>query len=265
MADSDRCDILGRSNAAVYRAVKRGDAERVFAAKVYSNDGQDPCRLEYELLKRLDHAVIPKVHAFYAGHRESAFVMDYAPGQNLEVLKRKGLLTVENVLHVGERTCAALAYAHGQHVYHHDVACDNIMFDAATGKVCLLDWNYACAADYSHQTPNVSGLSPSRWTTKAEQEQDLRDAPSHESLPCSENTTSLSWEQYGKPLYRAPAGEEGRIDEQDVYALGVVLQRGLKHLDVDSEVEAWLAMLLAPPPARVSAQVALDSLRALRR
>lgn len=275
--DFDKCDLVARSNASIYAVEKFHPTECRFAAKVYSNEGMDPCRLEYDLMKRMSHPNIPKALSFYEGQRESGFIMEFAPGRTLErIRERDGPLSLADAFRVAEGGLSALAYVHGFHIFHHDVSCDNIMFDADSGQVFLLDWNYAqdvlaSQTQASRVAHKAVGGDASRGADENAEENGAKRGEPGASEPttadsrpaASELTTTGSWDDYGKPLYRAPAGMEGRFDEQDVYAFGVLLQLVLP-AELPTEVQTWLSGFFLPPGERVTAAQALTTLTEIR-
>jgi tRNA A-37 threonylcarbamoyl transferase component Bud32 len=270
MVDYERLELLGRSNAEVFKVrCRKTDALR--AVKVYSNDGQDPCKQEYEILQSMDHPSIPKVYQFYRGVRNSSFIMDFIPGATLEVARKGGQLSLADFMRVMEQLLVVLAHIHGLGLLHRDVSCDNLLYDPATGMLTLIDWNVA--REYTH--PDDDELDTAR-TLRAHspthakrngQELASHVAPDEDadasSTDLAESDCASDFSEYGKPSYREPIGCEGSPSQRDMYAAGVVL-RMLRPSDPPPAVARVLAGLISEPQIRLSAQEALDQLNASR-
>jgi len=264
LADYERMDMIGRSNAEVFR-VRCRYSGAVRAVKVYSNDGDDPCKQEYQILQTLDHPGIPKVHQFYRGVRNSAFVMDFVEGTNLEAARRSGPLTLANFLKVAQGLLTVLSYVHSNGLAHRDISCDNVMFDPATGKLSVIDWNiareYMTTCDGERTVRTVRAHSPTNKRRSAGEELAGSDCTDTNS-PCAPLSPCSDFSDYGKPSYREPTEWEAVSlpDGRDLYAAGVVLRmlsRGLP-----GPLERVVQGLLAEPSSRFTAEAALKCLDA---
>jgi hypothetical protein len=74
--------------------------------------------------------------------------MELLEGETLENrLRREGKLPASEVIRIGREVAAGLAAAHAQDLIHRDVTPANILLERATGKVKLVDFGLARAAD----------------------------------------------------------------------------------------------------------------------
>jgi serine/threonine protein kinase len=149
---------LGRgSMGAVYRAHDPQD-DRVVAIKTLAWGGEldDPATIEaharflaeLQTARRLDHPDIVNLHAAGEEHGVAYLVMEFAPGESLDVHARaERLLPAHDVLHIAARVADALAYAHRQGVLHRDIKPANVIFHRSTGSVKVTDFGVARLLD----------------------------------------------------------------------------------------------------------------------
>jgi serine/threonine protein kinase len=112
--------------------------------------------------------------------------MEYVDGTTLkEILKRRGQVSANGVVHVGLQLCEALQYAHGQKVVHRDMKTANAMW-TRDKKAKIMDFGLAKVVE------------------------EVRN-----------HTTLIS----GTPYYMSPEQTLGRnVDHRtDIYSLGVTL------------------------------------------
>jgi serine/threonine protein kinase len=269
-ADYERLELIGRSNAAVYkmRCRKTGDLR---AAKVCKVDGIDPSKLEYRIMQSFAHPAIPTVFEFYRGTMASAFIMEYIDGgQTLEQLTAEGPLPRADCLRVIHELLEALAYVHEKGVIHFDICLDNIMYIPEDGRLCLIDWNIARKAAPKSNTPmnmttvfDVTPDEPSTENQLSALTKKLMARRNSDQWSVLSSVESLDCGDYGRKGYRAPPMQEGSAFEQDVYATGVVLKKICTPANCPPEVLDVVQGLLAPPGERSSAQAALDGFDAV--
>lgn len=117
--------------AKVFDPVQRNDAHRGVAA------GQ--ARREMQLLDRLVHEHLVRLHDVVPTGGTSALIMDYAAGGSLAALVgTRGQLPVGEVVTILTPIAQCLAYLHGQGITHSDVAPGNVLF-TELGKPLLSD------------------------------------------------------------------------------------------------------------------------------
>ncbi|MDO4329639.1 MAG: protein kinase [Lachnospiraceae bacterium] len=105
-------------------------------------------RAEADILKGLKHENLPKVLDFFEDHGKVYTVIDFIEGVSLsEALKQYGWFDQKAVLSWARQLARAVAYLHSQKppIIHSDIKPGNVMWDAGSGKVCLIDFNISLA------------------------------------------------------------------------------------------------------------------------
>jgi tetratricopeptide (TPR) repeat protein/tRNA A-37 threonylcarbamoyl transferase component Bud32 len=178
----------------VYRAFD-ATAKRRVALKVLRGDASEDMaarfRREAESIARLRHPAIVCVHDSGIDRGARWFTMDLIEGEDLEKALETKKLSREKFIALAADVADGLEHAHERGIIHRDVKPQNVLFEHATRTAKLTDFGLA------------HDLARSRLTEDGE--------------------------LIGTPLYMAPEQLEGHeIDRRtDVYALGVMLYRGL--------------------------------------
>ena len=98
---------------------------------------------EIKILKRLNH---PNIVKYYGGGTEKNqryYAMQFINGGSLyDVIKRRGRLSWEQVIHVGRQVCSALEHAHNAGIIHRDLKPANL-FLSTKGRLMLGDFGIA--------------------------------------------------------------------------------------------------------------------------
>ncbi|MHA7173533.1 serine/threonine-protein kinase [Arthrobacter monumenti] len=129
LASSDRTG--GLFAAKVFNPVGRNDAPGGVAA------GQ--ARREMQLMDRLGHEHLVRLHDVLESGGTTTLIMDYAAGGSLAALVgTRGQLPVGEVVTILTPIAQCLAYLHGQGITHSDVAPGNVLF-TELGKPLLSD------------------------------------------------------------------------------------------------------------------------------
>lgn len=164
----------------------------------------------------LAHPHIVPIHHVEEHDGLSFYVMSYVEGETLgERVRRLGPLPADEVMRVVQEVAWALGHAHAHGVIHRDVKPDNVLLEAATGRVLVTDFGIARVLESVTTTP---------------------DGP------------------IGTPLYVSPeVAQGGRGDgRSDLYSLGItawVAATGHPPFTAASPGALLLAHLHTQPPA----------------
>ncbi len=188
--------LLGKGGfGAVYLVREWHNTGALFALKeVINTNKHERDRFEGELLKKLEHRALPRVHDAYRVFDDrddrTYLLMDYIKGANLEVLRLEqpqARIPLSQVLTIMAPIVDAVAYLHKQNppIIHRDIKPENIIVPAASNEAVLVD--FGLAKEYV----------PDRTTTII---------------------------RHGTPGYAAPEQYVGGTDPRtDVYGLGATL------------------------------------------
>jgi eukaryotic-like serine/threonine-protein kinase len=200
---------------AVYRATqskpKRQVALKLIRQGVLSSKSIRRFDLEAEILGRLDHPNIAKIHEAGIDSTTGSpyFAMEYVAGQELGPYILEHKPTFRERLELFVKLCDAIQHAHAKGVIHRDLKPANVLIDA-DGEPKVLDFGVARATDSTSQ-----------------------------AMTLQTNVGQL----IGTLYYMSPeqaTGDTLNLDiRSDVYALGVVLFEVLTgHLPYDLEEKA---------------------------
>src|SRR6266705_6443 len=105
-------------------------------------------RQEAKALARLQDPAILAIHFTGDGEGLVYYVMPFVEGESLaERLRRRGPYTADEALKIAEPILQALSHAHTQGIEHRDITPDNVMVEAKSGRVLLLDFGIAKLLD----------------------------------------------------------------------------------------------------------------------
>jgi serine/threonine-protein kinase len=197
----------------VYRATFAKSGQRV-ALKVMiaglgtSATAQARFEREGEILKQLNHPNIVRLFGVGRSHGTRYYAMEYIEGEPLDkVMLRRGKLTWEEVVALGQQICAALQHAHEQGIIHRDLKPSNLLM-LPEGTIKLTDFGIAKDLDVTQLT----------------------------AVNCTVGTAA----------YMSPEqcrGDKGMTFKSDLYSLGVVLYEfltGKKPFQAQAPMEMFL-------------------------
>lgn len=137
--------LLGEGGmGAVYKAVEV-ELERVVAVKllhedVIDRDARQRFEREARILSTLEHPNILRFYRFGSWHDRPYIAMEYFEGQSLIAVLRTAHLTCERFFRIADQVCDAMQYAHSRGIIHRDITPSNIMLDAESDRVKLIDF-----------------------------------------------------------------------------------------------------------------------------
>src|SRR5438552_508203 len=129
-------------------------AVKVMAPGLGSTSASATDRFEREakILKQLNHPNIVKLFGVGKHHGTRYLAMEYIDGESLDhVMARRGRMTWEEVVTLGQQLCAALQHAHEKGIVHRDLKPSNIMV-LRDGTLKLTDFGIALDADITRLT-----------------------------------------------------------------------------------------------------------------
>ena len=201
--------LLGRGGMGAVYLARQSRPRRTVAVKVLlpsivleqrpRNEFLARFRREADAIAALDHINIMPVYEYGEQGDIAYLVMPYVMGGTLrDVLEKRSVLTLEEVLPIIEQAAAALDTAHAQSIVHRDLKPGNILFHA-DGRILLADFGLAKVLSDVNEQEGSNGHLTSAGTI------------------------------VGTPEYLSPEqGTGDKIDYRtDVYSLGVVLYQML--------------------------------------
>jgi serine/threonine protein kinase len=214
---------------AIHRATRRKVAIKVMRDGLLASP-RDRARFEREIqiLGQLKHPGIVAIHDSGTVGPWSFHVMDYVPGQPLDVFLASKGLSVKQTLQLFKEICEAINVAHLRGIIHRDIKPSNIRVDPA-GSPRVLDFGLAKVSEFDV----IADQSPQMMTVTGQ------------------FVGSLPW--------ASPEQAEGapeKIDiRTDVYSLGVMLYQmltGRFPYEVAGNMRDVLGHIMHDPPLRPS-------------
>src|SRR5260221_7326074 len=104
-------------------------------------------RREAVALARLRHPLLPRVMEVGVVDRAPYIIMELAAGETLAERIQRGPLKEDEVIDIGCQLASVLTQVHESGLVHRDVKPRNIVFDAGTGRIRLVDFGFAASID----------------------------------------------------------------------------------------------------------------------
>ncbi|HEU5073277.1 MAG TPA: AAA family ATPase, partial [Polyangiaceae bacterium] len=157
--DVELLDELGRGvHSVVYRARRQS---RYYAVKMPLFGDEEHLEAvaksflrEATALARVRHPALPAVMEVGWSNGLPYLVMELVSGETLAARLRRGVLAESEVVELGIQLTDALHSIHRCGLVHHDVSTANILFDAHTDAVRLIDFGFARTAPLSSTPPS---------------------------------------------------------------------------------------------------------------
>jgi outer membrane protein assembly factor BamB/serine/threonine protein kinase len=208
----------------LHRSLEEEDVERFLA--------------ESQVLARLDHPHIVRVHEFAVEQGTPFLVMDYAPHGNLRALHSPGsCLSLQSTVAYIKQVVAALQYAHNHQLIHRDVKPENMLL-GPHDEVLLSDFGISLLSPSPEQlsTQEMAG------TLAYMAPEQIRGKPVFASDQYSLAVVVYEWLCGSRPF----TGGFGRLVEQQLYEDPPSLQE--KNAAIPEAVEAVVLRALAKDP-----------------
>ena len=123
-----------------------------------SSSGLAQLRDEVRLAQKVTHRNVCRTYDLEDVQGRWLIKMEYVAGETLAERLKKGRLPAAEVVRIVLEICAGLAAAHRQGVVHRDLKPHNVMLEAKTRRVVLMDFGIARAAALAGKTAqSVSG------------------------------------------------------------------------------------------------------------
>ena len=162
------CELEAPAASALYRAwdIRTGRKVVIKLTPIFELEAtaaREKCARGDAPEVRLAHPDIAEVHDAGRSAPLQCAVMDLLPGADLRAhVVPLRLLPLQMVLSLTARVGDALHYAHEQGVVHGDVKPANIVFDAASDTVKLIDFTFHSLQSGYGQTGTFGYMSPER-------------------------------------------------------------------------------------------------------
>jgi eukaryotic-like serine/threonine-protein kinase len=141
----------------VYRATHQKSGQKVavkFMSPSLGGNERSLARFEREItiLKQLNHPNIVRCFGASKYNGTPYYAMEYVEGESLDkVMERRGRITWEELVALGQQFCAGLYYAHMKGIIHRDLKPSNLMV-LPGDKVKLTDFGIAKDLDVTQLT-----------------------------------------------------------------------------------------------------------------
>jgi serine/threonine protein kinase len=263
----EHCGVIVAQATGVIHHVRNSAGH--FVLKIAKSDETFLTR-EFSALMLLDHPCIPKPVLLRRATNvweQECLVMTFMDGSTLQQLLHRGVSFARQELNsIAHQLCDGLIHAHERSIDHRDVALDNLMYDQRSGRLAIIDWNYArCPLPKYLDREVVTsfgkevGFAPSPPSDLPKPGSVPLSGPISGGEPRDLSPDDGCLSPYGKFEYRAPTNEEGSWVQQDAYATGVVIAA----LGAEGRLREIAMALCGPLDARLKLEAARDAIQEL--
>ncbi|OQW91243.1 MAG: hypothetical protein BWK79_17395, partial [Beggiatoa sp. IS2] len=157
--------LYDSQNSLVYRAIKNENNQPVIL-KILKEDYPTPeeltrYRQEYDIMRRLNQLNLTGVVTAY--HLEKyqntlLICLEDFGGHSLKVELTKRAFALDELLALAIQICDALGQVHSQQIIHKDINPANLIWNASTGELKIIDFGISTQLSRQHLTlknPNV--------------------------------------------------------------------------------------------------------------
>ena len=162
-------DLLGKGGFGAVYLVSDQESEGTLLAlkELRDQDVSEKKRLHFEceLLKRLDHPALPQLEGLFEENNRLYMLMEYIPGQNLEILRKqqaRNVFTFAEMVALLQPVIEAVEYLHHQQppLLHRDIKPANIVVSEDEKRCVLVDFGIAKEYHADATTTAVRRCSP---------------------------------------------------------------------------------------------------------
>ena len=157
-------DLIGSgTSSTVYRA-SDPDTEKIYAIKILNEeivrnpDNIAAFRREIEIISKLRHPGLIKVHDFGSFDGYPYVVMDLVEGETLQkAIALDGRPLYEQARNYAIQIAEVLDYIHSHNIVHRDIKLENLMLDTKTNRVKLGDFGLSFNSDFDQERTQTAG------------------------------------------------------------------------------------------------------------
>ena len=177
------------------------------------------------IASKLSHPSIVRVSDVFSENGTSYYVMDYIDGCSLaDIINERGRMGETEAIGIIDSVGKALEFVHSRNINHLDIKPGNIMVEAETGNVVLID--FGVAKQYDAETGEATTTTPVARSRG-----------------------------YAPPEQYKPGGVGSFTPESDIYALGATLYKMVTGTTPPDAMEVAAQGGIPPLPDSISAPV----------
>ena len=150
--------VYESSNSLVYQAIRRSDDFPVIL-KILKQDYPTSTELtrykhEYEITRQLDIQGVIQTYDLLPYDSTLAMILEDFGGQSLDIILQSRTFTVAEFLPLAIRITKILGDIHAANVIHKDINPSNIVFNAQTGQLKIID--FGISTIFTHENPTFN-------------------------------------------------------------------------------------------------------------